>query len=296
MTSSRILASLGPQFRTEARAHAWYAVRVDAESALANAGFGPESDGSLRPSTLVGRKPLWEIETSAGVFLVRRFSHGGLLRFATGRRFLDPTRPFEEIRSAQHLERAGIATPEIVAARARGSALTGYELDLVTKRVEGAIDLGIVLALARRGEVRPERVGLLAAALGLLVRKLHACGFLHADLTPNNVLVNKSALEDADPKLVLLDLDRARIVASPSDTERRDNLRRLYRFVARREERDGIALRRTDIARFFEGYDPGGAQWKSDWRAIESTHARASFAHRLGWALESSLRRTNEAR
>jgi hypothetical protein len=73
-----------------------------------------------------------------------------LLRFATGRRFLDPTRPFEEIRLAQHLERNGIATPRIVAARARGSILTGYELDLVTQRVEGTIDLGEGLARAPR--------------------------------------------------------------------------------------------------------------------------------------------------
>jgi tRNA A-37 threonylcarbamoyl transferase component Bud32 len=296
VTSSRILASLGPQFRTEERARAWYAVRIDAEAALANAGFGPESDGTLRQSKLVGRKPLWEIETSAGTFLVRRFSHGGLLRFATGRRFLDASRPFEEIRSAQHLERAGIATPRIVAARARGSAWSGYELDLVTQRVEGSVDLGDVLARARRGEVRRGRIGLLAAALGILVRKLHACGFLHADLTPNNVLVNESALGDADPALVLIDLDRARIVASPSDAERRDNLRRLYRFVARREERDGRSVSRTDFARFFEGYDPGGTQWKSDWRAIESAHARASFAHKIGWALETSIHRAGDAR
>jgi hypothetical protein len=144
--------------------------------------------------------------------------------------------------------------------------------------------------------VPPERIGLLATALGILVRKLHACGFLHADLTPNNVLVNQSALEDADPNLVLLDLDRARIVASPSAPQRRDNLRRHYRFVARREERAGRALSRSDYARFFEGYDPGGTQWKSDWRAIEGAHARASLAHKIGWALESSLRKGASAR
>lgn len=292
MKPARILTTLGPDFRTEVRKNAWYAVRVDAEEALANAGFGPESNGRLRPSTLVGRKPLWEIATDAETFLVRRFSHGGLLRFATGRRFLDPERPFAEIRAAQHLEQVDIATPRIIAARARSAGIAGFELDLVTRRVENAVDLGDVLASARRGEVKRERIGLIAASLGLLVRRLHACGFLHADLTPNNVLVNRNALIDADPNLVLLDLDRARIVASPTDVERRDNLRRLYRFIARREERDGRALRRTDYARFFEGYDPGGTGWKSDWRAIRAAHARASLAHKIGWALESSLRRS----
>jgi 3-deoxy-D-manno-octulosonic acid kinase len=291
MNLARVLASLGPDFRTQVRAHSWYAVRADVERDLAAAGFGPESDGELRPSVLLGRKPLWELDTRAGTFVVRRFSHGGLLRFATGRRFLDGARPFEEIRASQHLERAGVPTPQIVAARARKAGI-GYELDLVTRRVEGAVDLGEVLALARRGEVPPARVSLLAAALGLLVRRLHRAGFLHADLTPNNVLVNRGALADADPHLWLLDLDRARIQSSVTDAERRTNLRRLYRFVARREERDGRALKRTDYARFFQGYDMSGTTWKDDWRAVAAAHARASFAHKIGWVLESSLRGT----
>jgi 3-deoxy-D-manno-octulosonic acid kinase len=291
MSLARVLASLGPEFRTQALPGAFYAVRAEVERDLASAGFGPQSDGELRPSALVGRKPLWELSTRAGTFVVRRFSHGGLLRFATGRRFLDAARPFEEIRSAQHLERAGVPTPQIVAARARKAGI-GYELDLVTRRVEDAIDLGEVLARARRGDVPRARIGLLAAALGLLVRRLHRSGFLHADLTPNNVLVNRGSLAGEDPRLVLLDLDRAQIVEAPTDAQRRANLRRLYRFVARREERDGRALRRTDYARFFQGYDMSGAAWKDDWRAIASAHARASFAHKIGWALESSLRGT----
>lgn len=289
--------SLPDGFRLETSARARFAVRRDFEAALLAVGFGPESDGELRVSALSGRKPLYELDTpQQGKLLVRRFSHGGLLRFATGRRFLDSERPFEEIRLASHLEAAGIRTPEIVAARARRAAIAGFELDLVTRRVEDTIDLGWMLGMARRGEIDAACLRLVCAAVGVLVAKLHAIGFLHADLTPNNLLVHRSVLEGADPVLWVLDLDRARIVARPTDEERRANLRRLFRFVARREERDGRVLEATDYARFFLGYDPTGLAWKDDWRAIEREHADARFAHKIGWALESIFGRGRDAR
>jgi tRNA A-37 threonylcarbamoyl transferase component Bud32 len=287
MGDDRILDALGPEFRVERRPRAWWAARRDVEGDLARAGFGPESDSALRTSELVGRKPLAEIEVGPLRFVVRRFTHGGLWRFATGRRFLDPTRPFQEIVSARHLSDHGVKTVEIVAARARRSGAFGFELDLVTKRVEGAIDLGDLLGRARRGEVRRAAIAASAAALGILVKRMHGCGFFHADLTPNNVLVNESVLAGADPELVVLDLDRARIQSAWTDRDRRANLRRLLRFVARREERDGRALSRADYARFFKGYDPSGENWREDWRAIESAHARARFGHEIGWRLET---------
>lgn len=248
----------------------------------------------MRESELVGRKPLYElpggdasIDAGSTRFVVRRFTHGGLWRFATGRRFLDPLRPFKEIVCARHLSTHGVKTVEIVAARARRLGAFGYELDLVTRRVEGAIDLGELLGRARRGEVSRTVIASSAVALGILVKRMHASGFFHADLTPNNVLVNESVQRGADPELVVLDLDRARILRAWTDRDRRANLQRLLRFVARREERDGRALGRSDYARFFKGYDPSGTSWKADWRAIEIAHARSKFGHALGWRLES---------
>lgn len=292
--SVRISSATRPWFG--AKGDSWYAVRHDVEAAFQEAGFGPESDGTLRTSELVGRKPLFELETSRGTFIVRRFSHGGLWRFATGRRFRDPSRPFREILASQHLARAGIATAEIAAGRARRVGIAGWELDIVTRRVENTLDLGDLLGRARRGEARRANIGLCCAALGILVQRLHAVGFLHADLTPNNVLVNASVLDGAEPELTVLDLDRARIVPRASDRDRRDNLRRLYRFVARREERDGRALSRTDYARFFKGYDQGGTTWKADWRAVLGAHAQNSAFHRIGWFFEESLGKKRDVR
>lgn len=296
MSDERILERLGPEFRVEHTPQLWWAVRRDAESALAQAGFGPRSDGALRASELVGRKPLYELQAGRERFVVRRFTHGGLWRFATGRRFLDPARPFQEILGAHHLAQNGVRTIELVAARARRTSGPFFALDLVSRRAEGTLDLGHLLGRARRGEVRHEVIAACAATLGILVKRMHACGFFHADLTPNNVLVNESALAGADPELLVLDLDRARILQAWTDADRRANLRRLFRFVARREERDGRALTRGDYARFFKGYDPGGTEWRADWRAIERAHARSRFGHALGWRLETWFGKERDVR
>lgn len=296
MGDENILDALGPEYRVERRPRALWAVRRDVEGALAGAGFGPESDGALRTSELVGRKPLYEIQAGSERFVVRRFSHGGLWRFATGRRFRDPLRPFREIVSARHLAAHGVNTVEIVAARARRPGAFFHELDLVSKRVEGALDLGDLLGRARRGEVSRAAIAASAVALGMLVKRMHASGFFHADLTPNNVLVNETVLSGADPRLVVLDLDRARILESWSDRDRRANLRRLLRFVARREERDGRALTRADYARFFKGYDTSGTSWKADWRAIERDHARSRIGHEIGWLFETWFGKKRDVR
>lgn len=300
-----ILDRLAAEFRVDERRDTWFAVRREHDAALAATGYGPTSDGELRVSSLSGRKPLHELVVRSGdrleTWIVRRFSHGGLLRFVTGRRFADPTRPFREIVAAAHLERAGVATPRIVAARARRASVVGWELDLVTRRVDDAVDLGWVLGGVRRGEIDRACLPVLCAALGLVVRRMHDVGFLHADLTPNNVLVNRAALDTrsdagAEPRLVVLDLDRARYVVAATDEDRRDNLRRLYRFVARREERDGRVLGRDDYARFFKAYDPSGRTWKDDWRAVERAHARAGAFHGVGWALESAFGKGRDVR
>lgn len=296
MSDATILSRLGSEYRTEVRPRAWWAVLDSERAALERTGFGPESDGGLRASDLFGRKPLFELEDGGARYVVRRFSHGGLWRFATGRRFRDPTRPFHEILCARHLEAHGVRTPRIVAARARRAHGPFWELDLVTERIGGTLDLGELLGRARRGEVPPRVVAHASAALGLLVRRLHASGFFHADLTPNNVLVNASLLEGLDPELWILDLDRARILGAWNDADRRANLRRLLRFVARREERDGRALRRTDYARFLLAYDLQGEEWKDEWRAVARDHARSLAGHRLGWRLEEWLGKRRDVR
>jgi 3-deoxy-D-manno-octulosonic acid kinase len=296
MQAPKLTLKLPPGYDVVQSTGALLAVHRAYGAGLLAAGFGPDTDGPMRESSLAGRKPLFEIATGADRYLVRRFSHGGLLRFLTGSRFRDPMRPFHELALAHELGRRGIATADVVAARARSLRGGGFALDLVTRQIPDTLDLGFVLSKAGQGEVRARDLRRLAVELGALVRRLHDAGFLHADLTLNNVLASADSLSGAAPKLWILDLDRARIEPALTDAERRKNLTRLYRFVARRDGRAGRPLRRSDFARFFRGYDPDRTRWKSDWRAISAAEGAARAVHSLGWGLEGVFGRSRDPR
>ncbi|HJO26765.1 MAG TPA: lipopolysaccharide kinase InaA family protein [Planctomycetota bacterium] len=267
------------------------AVHGSVATALHGVGFGPESDGHLRLSQLSGRRPLFELDTPGETFLLRRFSHGGLLRWATGSRFLDAQRPFRELILSDELQRIGVATPTIVAARARRRAGAGWTLDLLVRRVDDALDLRQVLDLVRSGALPRRTLAGLARAAGDVLRRLHGAGFLHRDLQPANLLVQREGLGSEQPTLWVLDLDRSDFRRGLNDSERRRNLRRLLRRILRDDQERGTSLSRTDYVRFMSFYDPEGQRWKGDWRAIVADQQRGSRVHGTGWALERTFAR-----
>ncbi len=287
MPTLSILAELPGGYFVEETPRGILAVHADVTRALHEAGYSPEADGELRPSELAGRAPLHELELLGECYLVRRFRHGGLLRRFTGSRFLDPERPFRELILSDSLTRLGIPTPRVVAARARNLGF-GWELDLVTRRIEGTLDLGHWLDCLRRGEVSERSRRGVLEAVGDLVRRLHLHGCLHADLQPHNILV-RPLPSGGQVELWLLDLDRSYFVDAPAASQRRAQLERFYRHVARSERRRGPALRLTDWARFLRGYDPERARWKADWRAVRSRYALGWGLHRAGGLIDRLL-------
>ncbi len=287
MHSLPILSELPPGYFVEESPRGILALDIDAAPALHRAGFGPEHDGSLRESDLVGRRPLKELAVGDERFVVRRYSHGGLLRWITGSRFLDPGRPFRELILAHALRRGGLRTAPVAAARARMVRAGGWHLDLITRRVEDSLDLGRVLEAVRRGEVERRALGRILPAVGIMVRQLHRHGVLHGDLTPRNVLVSQRTLGGADePELWIIDLDGSVWNQVLGKGERRANLRRLYRHTVRASLGKTSLLRRTDCLRFLKSYDQGEGNWKADWRAIARAHGLRSVFHAMGWVLE----------
>ncbi len=284
-----VLEELPAAYAVERGRRGVLAVLADLREPLLSSGFGPERDGGLEASDLAGRQPLGQLRLEGERLVVRRFRHGGLLRWLTGERFLDPERPFRELILSARLRARGVPTPEVVAARARALPGGGYQLHLVTRRVEGALDLGQLLVEARRGDLGRRALAPVLVATGRLVRSLHDLGLAHADLNARNFLVERDSLGSAEPRLWILDLDRSELRERVGDAERRRNLRRFFRFVERREQQDGRVLTRSDYARFFRGYGLDGGRWKDDWRAIAAAHARHRRTHGAGWVLERSF-------
>ncbi len=280
------------------------AISADVARAMHEAGFGPEQDGPLEVSDLAGRHPLYQMEVAGECFVVRRYRRGGLFRWLFPRTSFAPERPFRELVLADSLAKSGVRTPEVVAARAvrwgrdRGISAVrpGWRLELVSRRVDNAVDLAEALEAIREGGVPAAARARLFRTAGALIRDLHGVGFLHSDLTPRNILVRAEALRSAAPEPWILDLDRSVFVADITDAERRRNLRRLFRSLRRRESRGRSFVSRSDYAHFFRGYDPDGRRWKADWRAIATGHSVTVPIHAFGWILENLLGSGSEKR
>jgi len=287
------IGPLPPGYRHEASPRGALALLASLAPRLRAVGFDLDGDGPLAPSRLRGRRPLQELEVARERFVLRRFSHGGLLRWLTGARFLDPRRPFDELRLSCELIARGVRTPEVVAARARRTGL-GWRLAILTRRVEDSVDFGEVLARLGRGGLSPRARQAVLGAAGVFARELHEAGLHHADLNPRNLLVEREALAGGAARLWVIDLDRSKMRPAVSEHEARDNLRRLYRHVARLEREEGLAISRADLARFLRAYHRGSRAWREAWRAIERAHRRSGWVHRATWALERRFGRSRK--
>lgn len=272
-------AALAAEFEFEQSERGLLARRRSARASLAATGFSLDSDGAAVRSELGGRNALARLHSGSEEFLLRRFTHGGLLRWLTGRRFLDPERPFVEARLSEQLVAAGIRTPQVVAARAVRSGAGAWRLDLVTRRVADAPDLAAAL---ERPAPRAQRARVLAA-FGAWLARLHAAGFLHADLHPKNVLV--TADHAGAPVLWVLDLDRSVLRAKLDERERTANLARLVRYAWRRRARLGLRLH--DLARGLAAYEPRLERRREIWRAVAARVRSSALVHRAGWWLEA---------
>lgn len=153
------------------------------------------------------------------------------------------TRAERSERIARHLLSHGIDTPEPLSVE-----VTSTESVLVVRKLEGAEQVRAFF-LRRDDPTRPapsvaatfEEV---VDALGRLARKLHDAGVFFRDFSDGNVLVTAG---NPEPRLWLVDLDRARIRKGPLGALNR--LRDLSRPGLNREE---------DRRRLLEAYfDPG---------------------------------------
>lgn len=136
-----------------------------------------------------------------GVWLLRRSNYAK--RSAQRRDFFRIAASVRAFRNALALEAAGMPTPRPLAAgveREFGVPQTGY---LLTEEVPGALTLA---SLAQSEAGAPRTV---LHAVAEAIARLHERGFIHGDLTINNILL------DATGRPWFVDLERTRRVRGP---------------------------------------------------------------------------------
>ncbi|OPZ58197.1 MAG: 3-deoxy-D-manno-octulosonic acid kinase [Deltaproteobacteria bacterium ADurb.Bin510] len=165
-------------------------------------------------SDVSGRSPIHYLGED---YVVRHLTHGGLFRHITGDRFLSTQRTLREMFISHQLIAAGIPTPEIVAVRFVRRE-PGYAIAVISRRLQDAVDL-----LTYLKEPRPD-AGQLLRLSGVLIRRMHEAGVLHADLHLKNILLDKNRAP------LIIDLDKSFIFPEPlSAAQRALNIRRFER-------------------------------------------------------------------
>lgn len=168
-----------------------------------------------------GRGAIRIVDAAIGRIVIRHYRRGGAIARLSRDWFVwtgaESTRPFREFRITRRLHDAGLPVPEVVAARFQRSGL-GYRADLATREIKAAH------TLAERLNDRVAAARIDWRALGTLIARFHAIGLWHADLNAHNVLF------DGDDQAILIDFDRARVLA-PFASALQGNLDRLARSL-----------------------------------------------------------------
>jgi hypothetical protein len=187
------------------------------------------------------------VSLAACELVLRPLRRGGALGPWLGSALPGPARPLDEIAVTAALRAAGAPVPRPVLAGAwrQGPVWGGV---VATEREAGAVDAEHWLQAAADPALR--RVA--AVCAGVAVRRFHDAGGSHPDLHVKNLLVRE---RDAAAEVLVIDLDRARIVASLDARARMAQLMRLYRSLRKRDLLDRIGLR--DRVAFFRAYVAG---------------------------------------
>lgn len=219
-----------------------------------------------------GRAGVWHVRLarSARELHVRAFAHGGWLRSLTGDRLLRLDRPRAELEVTALLRSRGVPVPVPVFVLAERRGLF-WHAALATELLPDASSGGDFL---RAAPVRARLLDVVRAA-GHTIRKLHDAGGCHADLHVDNLLVVGDEREPA--RVVVTDLDRAKIMQRVAPRRRMGELMRLLRSLVKQ----GFDAHADDElhAAFLEAYTDGDRRLHADLLRYEGGERRRLARH-----------------
>jgi tRNA A-37 threonylcarbamoyl transferase component Bud32 len=239
---------------------------------------------------LVGRTPHFSVPLENGNnMVIRRYSHGGWLRFLTRDLYFFGSRSFQEICLTEEIRSAGISTLQPLGAIHKRVFHFFYKAYFLSLEIPEAEDstrylLRTGFSLTRENLVKKRET---IRSAGRLVQRFHKSGFFHRDLQLKNILVAKS-------QTYLIDFDRSYRREILPLTKRIHNLLRLNRSVEK-WKRLGLPLTKTDRWRFFRAYSADDPKMREVLRSARHTYSVNFFFHRFTWKLAEILTRKNLA-
>ncbi len=229
---------------------------------------------------LMGRTPHPCVPIRDGEWMVvRRYSHGGLLRGITRDLYLFGSRSLRETALTEEIRASGIPTVHLAGAIHHRVFPFFYRAYLLSLEIPSARDLAQYLQdLGSRpsGETLLGKRKVIRSA-GQLLRQFHRSGFFHADLQLKNFLVSGNTL-------FLIDFDRSYRKEKLSTSEVLKNLLRLNRS-AEKWIRRGLRITRADRLRFLLAYAGDDKTIREEvQRALRYNSLRSLF-HRMIWSV-----------
>jgi 3-deoxy-D-manno-octulosonic acid kinase len=205
---------------------------------------------------------------------LRPFRHAGWLAGLRGDQLPGLRRPLAELTANARLLAAGVPVPQPALVVGRRRAAGHWTTAVGTLHEENAAGAGELLARCSE----PERLRAVAVAAGAAVRRFHDAGGCHADLHIGNLLVRVAG---GEAHVLLVDLDRARVVSGVPARRRMAEIMRLYRSLVKRRLRNALAP--EVVGGFLDAYTGGDGELRDALLAQLPRERLRLAIHRLGY-------------
>jgi 3-deoxy-D-manno-octulosonic acid kinase len=190
-----------------------------------------------------GRGGSVHIELDGRAAILRRYHRGGAVGKLLSYQYLwlgkTLSRPWREWKILQRARRAGLPVPEPIAACICRTGLW-YRAALITAYLQDTETL----------TQRLRRTALKSGCwhrIGLLIKRMHAAGIRHADLTSDNILI------DSQDRFYLIDFDMAQVMNRIDEWQWRP-LYRFQRSIEKRDRNQKLHFDDNDWQNLMDGY------------------------------------------